>query len=337
MVKCERSFRVVFLFAILSCSFLDNADAETNFDVSGNGEISAFDASLILQFAVGQKDSTDYAGLTPKAANVSGNSGSVQDQITSYDAALILQFVEGKIRTLPVGDDPRLQSSFIVRTVRLGNAQELESGEFKVPVLIDNMEKVIAGHVEISFDPTELEISGALPSGLTRVGLFASKVDESTLKIAFAGSEPYSGKGEIAFIKVKSLLPGLPAPAYIWLRKVQLNEGLIPVKTELIGDRASAVPDVHRLFQNYPNPFNPLTTIYYDLPSAGMVTLSIYNTGGQKVRTLVNSYMESGSHYTGWDGLDDNKKEVASGVYYYRITAWDSWDFAKTRKMVLMR
>lgn len=89
------------------------------------------------------------------------------------------------------------------------------------------------------------------------------------------------------------------------------------------------VPDTYRLYQNYPNPFNSSTTIRFAVPENTMVTLSIYNTLGKKVETLVSRFYGAGYHSIAWDASN-----YASGVYYYRISA-DS--FLQTRKLVLVK
>ncbi len=69
----------------------------------------------------------------------------------------------------------------------------------------------------------------------------------------------------------------------------------------------------------YPNPFNPETTISYSVPKDAKVLLSIYNTKGQLVRTLVNGTVLSGTHRVVWNGADDNGNKVSSGIYFSRI------------------
>ena len=81
--------------------------------------------------------------------------------------------------------------------------------------------------------------------------------------------------------------------------------------------------------QNYPNPFNPSTTIRYALPQRSHVTLSIFNTFGQNVATLVNETQEPGYHDVRFDGSN-----LASGVYFYRIKADE---YAATKKLLLIR
>ena len=89
------------------------------------------------------------------------------------------------------------------------------------------------------------------------------------------------------------------------------------------------VPDNFALHQNYPNPFNPSTTIAFDLPKSGQVTVKIYNILGEELATLVSDKLSAGSYSYEWDA-----RELASGIYLYRLHASD---YVETRKMVLMR
>jgi flagellar hook assembly protein FlgD len=98
------------------------------------------------------------------------------------------------------------------------------------------------------------------------------------------------------------------------------------------GGTAPAYP--YRLHQNYPNPFNPATTIRYDVPAAGAVTLRIYDIGGRLVRTLVNGVQSAGLKSVRWDGTNNDGLRIASGVYFCRMTAAG---FAETQKIVLVR
>ena len=89
------------------------------------------------------------------------------------------------------------------------------------------------------------------------------------------------------------------------------------------------VPHTYSLSQNYPNPFNPSTNINFSLEKPSNVTLSIYNVLGQKVATLVNSFMQAGSYTYQFDA-----SKLASGVYIYRIEAGN---FVSAKKLILMK
>ena len=99
-------------------------------------------------------------------------------------------------------------------------------------------------------------------------------------------------------------------------------------------DDSELVPLINKLGNNYPNPFNPRTIINYSITKSGSVKVSIYNIKGQIVRTLVNDNKEAGRYSAVWNGKDNNNKDVASGLYLYRI---ESLDFSATKKMMLMK
>jgi hypothetical protein len=85
----------------------------------------------------------------------------------------------------------------------------------------------------------------------------------------------------------------------------------------------------YELEQNYPNPFNPSTTINFSIPETAEVTLTIYNTLGQKVRELVNEKLETGYYSFNWEAGD-----AASGIYIYQLKAGE---FIQSKKMILIK
>jgi hypothetical protein len=91
----------------------------------------------------------------------------------------------------------------------------------------------------------------------------------------------------------------------------------------------TSIPLQYALDQNYPNPFNPSTTIKFQMPLKGFVTLRIYDIIGRKVATLVNGFKEAGPHDVKFDASN-----LPSGVYFYRITAGT---YAETKKLVLIK
>jgi len=94
------------------------------------------------------------------------------------------------------------------------------------------------------------------------------------------------------------------------------------------------LPTAVTLNGNYPNPFNPETEIMFQLPEITKINLSVYNTKGQLVRTLVNNYLPGGSHSIIWDGKTNNGELTGSGVYFYKLTAGET---SETRKMILLK
>jgi hypothetical protein len=100
----------------------------------------------------------------------------------------------------------------------------------------------------------------------------------------------------------------------------QVNDVRLPLST------ASIKFD---LAQNYPNPFNPSTTIRYSLPHRSHASLAVFNTLGQKVAELENGEVEAGYHEVTFNG-----KNLASGMYFYRLQAGY---FVQTKKLLLLR
>jgi len=89
-----------------------------------------------------------------------------------------------------------------------------------------------------------------------------------------------------------------------------------------------------QLQQNVPNPFNPSTTIEYTLVESGQVNMTIFDTSGRIVITLVDTYLDKGPTSVLWNGTDSTGKQVGSGTYFYRLK---TGDFTETKQMTLIK
>ena len=119
------------------------------------------------------------------------------------------------------------------------------------------------------------------------------------------------------------------------LRQSKINALLkmLNAKNEKEKHLVIATPDKFRLSQNFPNPFNPVTTITYDLPNSGFVTLKVYDMLGREVKTLVNQMKTAGYH-----NAQFNADELASGAYFYRLSvSGDAGEFTAVRKCVVVK
>ena len=97
---------------------------------------------------------------------------------------------------------------------------------------------------------------------------------------------------------------------------------------EIVYD-GSKLPETYDLSQNFPNPFNPATTINYQMPENGFVTLKIYDILGKEVETLVNEQKTQGRYLVNFDA-----SRLASGVYIYQIRVND---YVSSKKMLLLK
>ncbi len=100
-----------------------------------------------------------------------------------------------------------------------------------------------------------------------------------------------------------------------------------------VNERGVNAVSSFELKQNYPNPFNPQTAIRYHLKTSGDVEIAVFNSTGQKVRTLLHLRQSPGEQRVVWDGRDDAGMRMSSGIYFCTMKAGD---FVQTRKLVML-
>ena len=107
-----------------------------------------------------------------------------------------------------------------------------------------------------------------------------------------------------------------------------------PISVVAINSEKQSTPNDYYLYQNYPNPFNPITNIRYSISENSDVHLIVYDLTGREVRDLVNQSLDIGVYEIQWDGMDSQGRQVATGVYFARLTAGRQSDVIK---MVYLR
>ncbi|MBS4032868.1 MAG: T9SS type A sorting domain-containing protein [Ignavibacterium sp.] len=108
------------------------------------------------------------------------------------------------------------------------------------------------------------------------------------------------------------------------------NGGVTFVEEEKIYE----LPTTYSLSNNFPNPFNPTTTIKWQIPEIGFVTLKIYDVLGSEVAALVNEEKPAGEFEVEFNVGRDSSPDIASGIYFYQIKAGD---FIQTKKMIFIK
>lgn len=107
-----------------------------------------------------------------------------------------------------------------------------------------------------------------------------------------------------------------------------------PSQAKLVAHASDDLADLPQLQQNAPNPFNSQTVFSYFLPTASTARVDVFSITGQRVATLHHGPQDPGYHQLRWNGLDAEKRPVASGLYLYRLKT----DFGiLTRKLMLLR
>ncbi len=119
-----------------------------------------------------------------------------------------------------------------------------------------------------------------------------------------------------------------PISNYIPCLFVKVPEGTAVEKKE------TTIPSSFSLSQNYPNPFNPETTIAFSLAKTENVDITIVDVVGRKIRSLLHEVRTAGDFQVTWDGLNDSGNQVASGIYFTRLSTKGQ---SKMIKMLLVR
>lgn len=193
----------------------------------------------------------------------------------------------------------------------------------------DAVELIVA---DIAADQDSAVENGASPDILARFAGRADEGNESAARFSFAAPLFHRRKVNVRAAGTVSLVFSVDGR----------NEGnerrYILHCTGMLKNPDSEehpVPTALSLGRPYPNPFNPSTVIEYELPQAAPVNISIYDTQGRLIRTLVDERVSAGSYSVTWDGKNANSNPVTSGIYYCRMSI-DGHE-PITRKLVLLR
>ena len=111
----------------------------------------------------------------------------------------------------------------------------------------------------------------------------------------------------------------------------QADLGVAPAGTPV---PVEEIPGAVVLLGNYPNPFNPRTRIVFELPQGQNVRVKVYDLAGHQIRQLVDGWLAAGRQELAWDGLDQEGRPIASGVYFYRL---DTAEGLLSGRMLLAR
>lgn len=168
----------------------------------------------------------------------------------------------------------------------------------------------------------EIQKSPASPTGYSTIPNSFTPGHGTTLEPRFYQFTDHSTQEGTWYYRLKQIdLDG----------RTQYFEG---VRIDLVTTVQESRPSSFSLDQNYPNPFNPETRIAFEIPGREHVTLRVFNTLGQEVRTLLEEDLPPGSHDVLWDGRDQNGLAVPSGVYFYRLNTGNHF---AVKKMSIVR
>jgi hypothetical protein len=298
-------------------------------DVSQNGDVSAYDAALVLKYLVGLEELDENQLL---AADVT-----LDGSVSALDASVILQYVVELIDELPYDDVATLAG-----TGDIG----MEDGVFtlgdllEIPIQLANGENLLSFEMDIAYDPEIVSFEMVDWSDMIEHFSIEENNESGLLRVAGSGSTPDGIEGVFGNLQVfvDGGFEGESFEISISTYRVNENEPVEDIvatfTNSALGLDHNSIPEVFALHQNYPNPFNPVTTLRYDLPEQANVNIIIYDMLGRQVRTLVNQTQDAGFKSVIWDATNDFGKQVSAGVYIYQIQAGE---FVQTKKMVLLK
>ncbi len=223
---------------------------------------------------------------------------------------------------------------------------EAKDQVFPISVVGKSDRDVAGVQLEIGFDPGEVTMLDPALTPLTKDFQLYTSIKDGVQKIGIVDltGEKCIPKGEGSLVILRA--KGVDLSSVKINKAVLVDKDAMPLALEFSGELkqeeansemvkvSESKPTSFSLSQNYPNPFNPETDISYALPTDCQVKLTIYNVAGQNVRTLVDEQQTAGFKTIHWNGKDNEGKEVASGVYFYKIQAGV---FTEARKMILMK
>lgn len=282
-------------------------------DVTLNGSITAFDASLVLRHSVGDITLT---GDSLIAAEVSGH-----DPVTAYDASLILQYVAGVIITFPGLGKP-IPAAALAEGLDIQTPSGDAGSVVRIPIRINGDFNITSSDIRLKYDSKVIEsVSVEKPKSASEMQLFTHTTSD-TMRIAMAGSKSIDLSKPVLtlVLQLKKDVRGQVNGSVDFLT-FRLNDVDLTSRMNSLDVGIRGLPVKYSLDQNYPNPFNPTTNIQYQLPENSKVMLAVYNIRGEQVATLVNSVQPTGYYQINWDGKNQFGHSVSSGVYFYRIHA----------------
>jgi hypothetical protein len=293
-------------------------------DVNCTGAITAYDASLVLQYVVG------LIPAFPCPYNWYWFSFDCMEMCT-YDCPgtfFILGVLKGDVSGYCYTPPALLTTA--EASVTLGIPEHFD-GYVEVPVEVRNADDISSAYFEVAYNADDFNVTDVRGVGLGSGFMTAFNATNGTLFIAMAGSGSVSGSGDIAIVTLQKKHTPIPVAS----TRVEIEDALLDETAPTIeGHEYDAEVVRFALGPISPNPFRESAVISYSAPSAASVSIDVYDVNGRLVQTVYSGQVEAGTHQVVWDGTDSSGSKVARGVYFCRMNAGE---FNATEKVVLLQ
>ncbi|MGD9900540.1 MAG: alpha/beta hydrolase-fold protein [Calditrichaceae bacterium] len=283
--------------------------------------ISLANANNVLDYMISKEYIRPVIGVfIPPVNRTDEYAGTLQDEFTLFITEEVIPWINRRFRTLSAPDNFAVMGASNGGNIALWLAYSHPEIFGKVAAQSSNIQTKI--HVGFQTDPTlDLKIymdlgTYDIPSLIPLVRNFIPVIDEKGYTYIY--NEYHEG--------------------HSWgFWRAHIDDALLmffPAMQTSIG-HAESKPDKFVLSQNYPNPFNPETNFNYVLKQPTRVTLTVYNTIGEKIRLLFHGNSGPGEFRVTWDGRDEFGKPMPSGIYIFRLQTDNAG--AVSRKMLLLK
>lgn len=294
--------------------------------------VDLFDVLMLVDFVLGKINPNDYQKWAGDIVNSTTGKliedGGVPDGINIADITAAMD--KAVDITLSIQPNPEGQ---IAGNMYLSFEQirQVKDQTFELPIVLQSSTSIRGVQMVLNIDPKTYNVQAVKKTLYSQNLKIVQNYEKGKLRLLIVDLE---GKdlpaGNIPLATIPFSLKKTTEdnkPIEIEYATAATESGS---RLEVLYDNSTAqiseapVPKTFALHQNSPNPFNMTTTIQYDVPqlqNSTHVNLSIFNTNGQLVRTLVDQNKSAGSYKVSWDGRDSDGFIVATGVYFYSMSA----------------
>lgn len=298
-------------------------------DVDLSGDISVFDASLILRAELGSPAIKGSLAGNWRLPDTSLVFSAVQHDISGQNIQLM---VYGDVDASWVPMDARLARP------EIGQEQVLPAvadQEIAIPLNFPGNQNILAFDAKLLYKPEHVEFTGIQRTELTNnFTLSHAETHCGEIRLGAFTTEYKNKAGTYASIHFK-VKPAFREKTDIRVTSIKINNESQPeTRVTLVDSHKSLQNYSFQLLPNFPNPFNAGTRLEYHLAARSNVNLSVFNTVGQKICTLINNLQDRGEYRVKWDGTNDAGQSVPSGIYFVELFIDD---FRQTRKITLLR
>lgn len=295
-------------------------------DLNADGEINSMDIVICANIILRRIVPTSYQQWA----------GDLNDdgEINVLDCILIVNTILGS----PIA----CKATDAIAMVEISETFTVENDRVSIPLLLNSEVSVVGAQLRLRYNPSMLiPDMPQPPDGNPDMTVLSHTRDGELIVLLYSlkGETIFSGKGTLVTVPFKIVKQG-NSGGRVHIEDIILASDDGRAVTTVISQRVVAIerviPEEYTLFQNYPNPFNSGTAIQFAIPSGlgSHAFLKIYNTLGHVVRTLLDEKKGPGHYTVRWDGKDSFGKEVASGVYFYRLKAGE---YVSTKRMLVIK